>query len=441
MISLTVNGVSFPYPQTGDSNWGTGATGWAQAVTTGMLSLAGGSFPLTAQVDFGPNFGIKALSLTTETASPASSGYLRLASLDSIAWRNNANSADILLGKDSSDRLTWNGNPFVSSSGIIPLSSGGTNANLTASAGAIPYLTASAFALLSPGSSGQVLTSGGTGAPTWSSPLTNPMTTLGDLIVGGTAGAATRLAGDTSNTRKFLRELSSGGVATTPAWDTLLAADVPTLNQNTTGTASNVTGTVAIANGGTGQTAKTAAFDALQPMTTGGDLIYGGASGSGTRLANGSIGQVLTSAGGTSAPTWSNRQFVVGTVQASDGALTSSTYAAFTANNPTVSFTASFTGNYKIWGVFNLLNTNATQLIGTRIVATSGSPTVVFTQDSLISEPGASFVVTLAPYAIFTLTAGVAYVFALNAKSGSGQLTLTASSTGAGHVLLAEQWC
>lgn len=40
------------------------------------------------------------------------------------------------------------------------------------------------------------------------------------------------------------------------------------------------------------------------PMTTGGDIIYGGASGVPTRLANGSAGQVLQSAGGTSAPTW-----------------------------------------------------------------------------------------------------------------------------------------
>lgn len=40
------------------------------------------------------------------------------------------------------------------------------------------------------------------------------------------------------------------------------------------------------------------------PMTTGGDIIYGGASGAPTRLANGSSGQVLTSSGGTSAPTW-----------------------------------------------------------------------------------------------------------------------------------------
>lgn len=45
---------------------------------------------------------------------------------------------------------------------------------------------------------------------------------------------------------------------------------------------------------------------ALNPMTTGGDIVYGGASGVPTRLANGSVGQVLTSAGSTSAPTWSN---------------------------------------------------------------------------------------------------------------------------------------
>ena len=56
--------------------------------------------------------------------------------------------------------------------------------------------------------------------------------------------------------------------------------------------------------GGTGATTASAAFNALSPMTTGGDLIYGGASGAGTRLANGTAGQVLTSAGTTVAPTW-----------------------------------------------------------------------------------------------------------------------------------------
>jgi len=60
---------------------------------------------------------------------------------------------------------------------------------------------------------------------------------------------------------------------------------------------------VTIAQGGTGQTTKTAAFDALQPMTNAGDIIYGGASGSGTRLAIGTANQLLH--GGASLPAWS----------------------------------------------------------------------------------------------------------------------------------------
>ncbi len=67
-------------------------------------------------------------------------------------------------------------------------------------------------------------------------------------------------------------------------------------------TATNVSGTVAIANGGTGASTATSAFNALSPMTTAGDIIYGGASGVGTRLAKGLDGQVLTLTSGQ--PSW-----------------------------------------------------------------------------------------------------------------------------------------
>ena len=87
--------------------------------------------------------------------------------------------------------------------------------------------------------------------------------------------------------------------------DTNNVSGVGTLNTHTiqggTGTlalTSDITGT----NSGTNTGDQT--FDGLSPMTTGGDIIYGGASGTGTRLANGTTGQVLTSAGGTAAPTW-----------------------------------------------------------------------------------------------------------------------------------------
>jgi len=61
-------------------------------------------------------------------------------------------------------------------------------------------------------------------------------------------------------------------------------------------------GTVPLNKGGTGQTTKAAAFDALSPMTAAGDLIYGGTSGTGTKLSIGSSGQVLKTVGGV--PTW-----------------------------------------------------------------------------------------------------------------------------------------
>ena len=70
-------------------------------------------------------------------------------------------------------------------------------------------------------------------------------------------------------------------------------------------TAANATSPLAILNGGTGQTTANAAFNALSPMTTAGDVIYGGTSGVGTRLAVGTAGQVLTVNSGATAPQWS----------------------------------------------------------------------------------------------------------------------------------------
>ena len=51
--------------------------------------------------------------------------------------------------------------------------------------------------------------------------------------------------------------------------------------------------TLPIANGGTGQSSQSAAFNALSPMTTKGDIIAGAASGAGTRVAIGSNDQFL----------------------------------------------------------------------------------------------------------------------------------------------------
>jgi hypothetical protein len=63
--------------------------------------------------------------------------------------------------------------------------------------------------------------------------------------------------------------------------------------------AADLTGTVAIASGGTGQTTASAAFNALSPVTTTGDLIIGNGTNSATRLAIGANSYVLTSNGTT----------------------------------------------------------------------------------------------------------------------------------------------
>jgi hypothetical protein len=65
----------------------------------------------------------------------------------------------------------------------------------------------------------------------------------------------------------------------------------------------NSSGVLTIAGGGTGQTTASAAFNALSPITTTGDLIIGNGTNSATRLAIGSNTYVLTSNGTTA--TWS----------------------------------------------------------------------------------------------------------------------------------------
>jgi hypothetical protein len=127
---------------------------------------------------------------------------------------------------------------------------------------------------------------------------TTPSLTLTTSITGLLKGNGTAMSAATAGTdySAGTSALATGilkSTTTTGALTIAVAADFPTLNQNTTGTAANVTGTVAIANGGTGQTTQTAAFDALAPTTTKGDLIVDNGTNN-VRLAVGTDTYVLT---------------------------------------------------------------------------------------------------------------------------------------------------
>jgi hypothetical protein len=137
--------------------------------------------------------------------------------------------------------------------------------------------------------------------PTWNQNTTGTAANVTGVVavINGGSGQITAQAAMNA----FAGAVTSGsylrGNGTNVVMNTIQVADVPTLNQNTTGTAANVTGVVAIVNGGTGQTTASAAFNALSPITTTGDLILGNGANSATRLPIGANGYLLTSNGTT----------------------------------------------------------------------------------------------------------------------------------------------
>jgi hypothetical protein len=149
-------------------------------------------------------------------------------------------------------------------SGTLPVLNGGTGtttpalvagSNVTIS-GTWPNQTINATA-----SGGSVTTvsivSANGFAGTVATATTTPAITLTTSISGMLKGSASALVAATSGTdySAGTSALATGilkSTTTTGALTIAVAADFPTLNQNTTGTSANVTGIVAVANGGTG---------------------------------------------------------------------------------------------------------------------------------------------------------------------------------------------
>jgi hypothetical protein len=127
---------------------------------------------------------------------------------------------------------------------LVATNATGTAASLTAGqatnivgglGGSIPYQTAAnTTALLANGTAGQVLSSQGTTlAPQWVNALTNPMTTLGDIIYENSTPAPARLAGNTTATKNFLTQTGNGSISAAPTWSTIATTDLPSIAGNT----------------------------------------------------------------------------------------------------------------------------------------------------------------------------------------------------------------
>ena len=160
----------------------------------------------------------------------------------------------------------------TSSGGLRLLHSSGTNGIelYPPSTGGLVSLTLPAGT----GTSGQSVVTDGAGNTSWATRVESVSGTSPVVSSGGSTPAISLASGygDTQNPygSKAANTVLAGptsGANAAPTFRAIVATDIPTLNQNTTGTAANVTGVVAIANGGTGLTS---------PGTTGNVLTSNG---------------------------------------------------------------------------------------------------------------------------------------------------------------------
>ena len=171
----------------------------ADASTKGKLQLAGD----LAGSALSPSV-VKLRGTPINSIAPTTAGHVLTYDVNgSATWAAPANSANTI-------------------SGVVPVANGGTGLSSVTNGGAVYASSSSAL------TTGTLpLTAGGTGVTSQQ--------------------AAINILTGTQSTGKYLR--SDG---TDASLSTIQAADVPTLNQNTTGTAATVSGIVAVTNGGTG---------------------------------------------------------------------------------------------------------------------------------------------------------------------------------------------
>lgn len=111
--NVLFNGTTYIVPAVGEDNWGTNVSNYLIAIAAGALQKTGGSFTLTAEVDFGASYGLKSIYFKTRTSTPATAGILRLANNEGIQWRNAGNSANLTLLANASNQLTYEGSVLL----------------------------------------------------------------------------------------------------------------------------------------------------------------------------------------------------------------------------------------------------------------------------------------------------------------------------------------
>jgi hypothetical protein len=128
-VTVVLNGVSYEIPDPGGDGWGQDLTDYFVAQASGLLQKAGGTFSLTAEVDFGATYGLKSAYFKSRNANPASTGQVRLGNTESVKWRNAANDADLALLVNASNLLEFNGTALQPAGNYITALTGDVTAS------------------------------------------------------------------------------------------------------------------------------------------------------------------------------------------------------------------------------------------------------------------------------------------------------------------------
>ncbi len=231
---LTSNGSSAP-------TWTTPTTGTVTSVTgTAPISSSGGATPAISisQATTSTNGYLSSTDWNTFNNKQPAGSYLTSVTASSPLSGSGTSGSPLVIAQattstsgylSSTDWNTFNnkGSGTVTSVAALTLGTTGTDLSSTVATGTTTPVITLQVPTASATNRGALSSSDWT---TFNGKMTNPMTTLGDVIYGGASGASTRLAGNTTTAKQFLSQTGNGTASAAPAWSALPTV-LPVLNR------------------------------------------------------------------------------------------------------------------------------------------------------------------------------------------------------------------